>query len=191
MMITIVLVFVLVLPLISISMILVFVLEFPRQKIVEESEKLVTFIDLCGHEKYLKTTIFGLVGLCPDYAMILVGPGNSLDVSVNVSVGLVSVTFPTALPKRLRRSRSTFPTTFATTVGFHNFNLRIFNLRVSNPNKSIVDVFLTRCRISMCQGLGPTKHDEISETDRTFPTTIPVCARRKPSRNSPNFSRAH
>lgn len=42
------------------------------QKIVEESEKLVTFIDLCGHEKYLKTTIFGLVGLCPDYAMIIV-----------------------------------------------------------------------------------------------------------------------
>ena len=26
------------------------------------------------------------------------------------------------------------------TVGFHNFNLRIFNLRVSNPNKLIVDV---------------------------------------------------
>ena len=43
------------------------------------------------------------------------------------------------------------------TVGFHNFNLRTFNLRVSNPNKLIVDVFLTRCRISMCQGLGPTK----------------------------------
>ena len=28
------------------------------------------------------------------------------------------------------------------TVGFHNFNLRIFNLRVSNPNKFIVDVFV-------------------------------------------------
>ena len=42
-----------------------------------------------------------------------------------------------------------------TTVGFHNLNLRTFDLRVSNPNKSIADVFLTRCRISMCQGLGP------------------------------------
>ena len=52
------------------------------------------------------------------------------------------------------------------TVGFHNFNLRNFNLRVSNPNKVIVDVFLTRCRISMCQGLGPKKHYEISEIDR-------------------------
>ena len=26
------------------------------------------------------------------------------------------------------------------TVGFHNFNLRILNLRVSNPNKLILDV---------------------------------------------------
>ena len=52
-------------------------------------------------------------------------------------------------------------------VGFDNFSLRIFNLRVSNPNKLIVDVVLTRCRISMCQGLGQKKHDEISEIERT------------------------
>ena len=43
------------------------------------------------------------------------------------------------------------------TVGVQNLNLLIFNLRVSNPNKLIVYVFLIRCRISMCQGLGPTK----------------------------------
>lgn len=42
------------------------------QQIMQEARQLVTFIDLCGHEKYLKTTIFGLVGLCPDYAMIIV-----------------------------------------------------------------------------------------------------------------------
>ena len=41
------------------------------------------------------------------------------------------------------------------TVGFHDSNLQIFNLRVSNPNELIVDVFLTRYRISTCQGLGP------------------------------------
>lgn len=41
--------------------------------IVTNSQKLVTFLDLCGHEKYLKTTMFGLVGLMPDYAMIVVG----------------------------------------------------------------------------------------------------------------------
>ena len=30
----------------------------------------------------------------------------------------------------------------ASTVGFQNVNLRIFNLRVSNPNKLIVDIFV-------------------------------------------------
>ena len=43
--------------------------EMNNQVLVE----LVTFIDLCGHEKYLKTTMFGLVGLMPDYSMIVVG----------------------------------------------------------------------------------------------------------------------
>lgn len=33
----------------------------------------MTFLDLCGHEKYLKTTMFGLVGLMPDYCMVIVG----------------------------------------------------------------------------------------------------------------------
>lgn len=41
--------------------------------IASKSEKFVTFLDLCGHEKYLKTTMFGMVGLMPDYAMIIVG----------------------------------------------------------------------------------------------------------------------
>lgn len=42
-------------------------------KIVKESDKVISIIDLCGHEKYLKTTIFGLTGLVPDYAMIVIG----------------------------------------------------------------------------------------------------------------------
>ena len=79
---------------------------------------------------------------------------------------------PPPIWKKTRRPRAAFHTLSkgveTTTVGFHNFNLRIFNLRVSNPNKLIVDVCLTRCRISMCQGLGPNKHDEISEIDCTF-----------------------
>lgn len=41
--------------------------------ITEKSRKLITFIDLCGHEKYLKTTLFGLVGLLPDYCLIVIG----------------------------------------------------------------------------------------------------------------------
>ena len=44
-------------------------------------------------------------------------------------------------------------------------------MRVSNPSKLIVDgFFLTRCRISVCQGLGPNKHDEILEIDHKYVT---------------------
>ena len=42
-------------------------------EVVKKSSKIVTLIDLCGHEKYLKTTMFGLVGMVPDYSMIIVG----------------------------------------------------------------------------------------------------------------------
>ncbi|XP_022668699.1 GTP-binding protein 1-like isoform X1 [Varroa destructor] len=42
-------------------------------KICEESSKVVTFIDLAGHERYLKTTIFGMTGHAPDFTMLMVG----------------------------------------------------------------------------------------------------------------------
>jgi len=35
--------------------------------IVESSAKVVTFFDMAGHEKYLKTTIYGLTSMFPDY----------------------------------------------------------------------------------------------------------------------------
>ncbi|CAF3097727.1 unnamed protein product [Rotaria sp. Silwood2] len=41
--------------------------------ICQKSTKVVTFIDLAGHEKYLKTTVFGMTGYAPDYAMLMVG----------------------------------------------------------------------------------------------------------------------
>lgn len=42
-------------------------------KICEQSAKVITFIDLAGHEKYLKTTVFGMTGHAPDFAMLMVG----------------------------------------------------------------------------------------------------------------------
>jgi len=42
-------------------------------EIVKASSKIVTFFDLCGHEKYLKTTITGLTSQIPDLVLILVG----------------------------------------------------------------------------------------------------------------------
>lgn len=42
-------------------------------KICEKSSKVITFIDLAGHEKYLKTTVFGMTGHAPDFGMLMVG----------------------------------------------------------------------------------------------------------------------
>jgi len=42
-------------------------------EIVKNSSKVITFYDLCGHEKYLRTTIYGFSSSSPDYAMIMVG----------------------------------------------------------------------------------------------------------------------
>jgi GTPase len=42
-------------------------------EICEQSSKIVNFIDLAGHEKYLKTTVFGLTGHAPDFVMLMVG----------------------------------------------------------------------------------------------------------------------
>lgn len=42
-------------------------------EIMKDANKIITFLDLCGHEKYLKTTMYGLVGMSPDYSMIVVG----------------------------------------------------------------------------------------------------------------------
>lgn len=42
-------------------------------KICEQASKVITFIDLAGHEKYLKTTVFGMTGHAPDFAMLMIG----------------------------------------------------------------------------------------------------------------------
>jgi translation elongation factor EF-Tu-like GTPase len=47
-------------------------------EIIQESAKVVTFFDLCGHEKYLKTTITGLTSNFPDLTFILVGGNMNL-----------------------------------------------------------------------------------------------------------------
>lgn len=40
------------------------------EEVMQRSRKVVSFIDLAGHEKYLKTTLSGMVGLAPDHAML-------------------------------------------------------------------------------------------------------------------------
>ncbi|XP_070580603.1 GTP-binding protein 1-like [Ptychodera flava] len=42
-------------------------------KICQASAKVITFIDLAGHERYLKTTVFGMTGHAPDFCMLMIG----------------------------------------------------------------------------------------------------------------------
>lgn len=42
-------------------------------EIVRESSKIISFYDLAGHEKYLKTTITGLSSSFPDFSFVIVG----------------------------------------------------------------------------------------------------------------------
>ncbi|ESO96458.1 hypothetical protein LOTGIDRAFT_159869 [Lottia gigantea] len=48
------------------------------EEICENSTKLITLLDLAGHHKYLKTTIFGLTGNSPDFAMLVVSANKGM-----------------------------------------------------------------------------------------------------------------
>ena len=47
-------------------------------EIIKDSSKVISFYDLCGHEKYLSTTILGLTSSFPDICLILVGANMGL-----------------------------------------------------------------------------------------------------------------
>jgi len=46
-----------------------------HETICVSSTKLVSFLDLAGHQKYLKTTVLGLTGYCPHFVMLVVSAG--------------------------------------------------------------------------------------------------------------------
>lgn len=56
--------------------------------VCERSSKLISFIDLCGHEKYLKTSIYGMTGLVPNYCQIIIGANAGIIGSTKEHLGL-------------------------------------------------------------------------------------------------------
>ncbi|MDH3324226.1 MAG: GTP-binding protein [Candidatus Peregrinibacteria bacterium] len=46
---------------------------YSDKEICERSNKIINFIDLAGHLKYLKTSVFGMCGSAPDYCILIVG----------------------------------------------------------------------------------------------------------------------
>ena len=57
-------------------------------EVVSKSSKFVSLIDLCGHEKYLKTTMFGMVGLIPDFAMVIIGANMGISKMTKEHLGI-------------------------------------------------------------------------------------------------------
>ncbi|MHA1989548.1 MAG: GTP-binding protein [Candidatus Hodarchaeales archaeon] len=62
-----------------------------EEDIIKQSSKLIRMIDLAGHEKYLKTTIFGMLGTEPDYASIFVDANRGVQRMTKEHLGLASV----------------------------------------------------------------------------------------------------
>ncbi|KAM3584697.1 hypothetical protein VKS41_003504 [Umbelopsis sp. WA50703] len=85
------------------------------EQICESSSKIVTFLDTCGHPKYLKTTIAGLTGHAPDYACLSIAANAgglsemtrehlAIAVMLGVPVFVVLTKIDIATPEQLRLS---------------------------------------------------------------------------------------
>lgn len=46
--------------------------------IIDSNNYITTLIDLCGHERYLKTTLFGVTGLFADYGLMIIGANRGI-----------------------------------------------------------------------------------------------------------------
>lgn len=48
------------------------------QRLIMTKAKVITFTDLAGHERYLRTTVFGLLSSSPNYCLLMVAANNGL-----------------------------------------------------------------------------------------------------------------
>jgi GTPase len=56
--------------------------------IANQATKLISFYDLAGHEKYLRTTIYGLTSIHPDYCLIMIGANMGINHMTREHIGL-------------------------------------------------------------------------------------------------------
>ncbi|XP_061381826.1 GTP-binding protein 2-like [Danaus plexippus] len=59
------------------------------ERIGERSSKLVSFLDLAGHSKYQRTTVYGLTGYSPHYAMIVISATAGITPITEEHIGLL------------------------------------------------------------------------------------------------------
>jgi len=64
-------------------------------EVLLNSSKVVSFVDLAGHEKYLRTTLKGVLGHDPDYAMIVIAANMGIIGTTKEHIGIaVALRFP-------------------------------------------------------------------------------------------------
>jgi GTPase len=55
---------------------------------VDNSAKIIHILDMCGHEKYLKTTMHGLTSLYPDYCLLVVAANRGITKMTKEHLGI-------------------------------------------------------------------------------------------------------
>ena len=55
-------------------------------------DKVVSLIDLAGHEKYLKTTVFGITGMFPDKGIVVIGANTGITKLTREHIGIMLYT---------------------------------------------------------------------------------------------------
>lgn len=58
------------------------------EKICTDASKVITFYDLAGHQKYIKTTLLGLIGYSPDVIMVVIAANKGLTGATKENLGL-------------------------------------------------------------------------------------------------------
>ena len=55
----------------------------------KNDKRIVSFVDLAGHEKYLKTTVFGVSGIFPNYGMIMIASNTGITKLTREHIGIL------------------------------------------------------------------------------------------------------
>jgi len=55
-------------------------------------DKVVSLVDLAGHEKYLKTTVFGITGMFPDKGIVVIGANTGITKLTREHIGIMLYT---------------------------------------------------------------------------------------------------
>ena len=55
----------------------------------KNDNRIVSFVDLAGHEKYLKTTVYGVSGIFPNYGMIMIASNTGITKLTREHIGIL------------------------------------------------------------------------------------------------------